>query len=221
ALAREILAHYAELTTGPRIAFFEALAQKFGPDPERLNGAIAVWKAAPSEETAAALHLASEPRRHELIRRLNLAPGGTAALVRMREDLIDAMDRRSDLGAVDKALICVEVALTKDIPGAIAPILTVNREMVEADEATTAVFYSISNCQRGLTGVSFGNFLIKQVAEEIARETPKLSTFVTLSPAPNFAQWLTRDRANEQSQVLSASDPAALANSETMQWWHA
>jgi malonyl-CoA decarboxylase len=83
------------------------------------------------------------------------------------------------------------------------------------------VFYSISNCQRGLSGVSFGNFLIKQVAEEIARETPKLSTFVTLSPAPNFAQWLTRERTNEHSQVLSANDRAALANLDTVGWWQA
>jgi len=57
------------------------------------------------------------------------------------------------------------------------------------------------------------------VAEEIARETPKLSTFVTLSPAPNFAQWLARERANEQSQVISASDRAALANLDTVGWW--
>jgi malonyl-CoA decarboxylase len=118
-------------------------------------------------------------------------------------------------------LIFVEVALTREIPSAIAPILTVQREVITPDKASTAVFYSISNCQRGLSGVSFGHFLIKQVAEEIARETPKLSTFVTLSPTPNFAQWLTRERANEQSQVLSASDRAALANLETVGWWQA
>ena len=58
----------------------------------------------------------------------------------------------------------------------------------------TAVFYSISNCQRGLAGVSFGNFLIKQVVEDIRREMPKLATFVTLSPVPGFAEWLGRER---------------------------
>ena len=84
ALAREILGRYAELTTGPRIAFFEALAERFGPDPGRMEAAIASWRAKPNDETAAEVHAASEPRRQELFRRLNLAPGGTAALVRMR-----------------------------------------------------------------------------------------------------------------------------------------
>ena len=63
------------------------------------------------------------------------------------------------------------MALTREIPSAIAPILTVQRDVITPDKASTAVFYSISNCQRGLS-VSFGHFLIKQVAEEIARETP-------------------------------------------------
>ena len=73
------------LTTGPRIAFFEALATTFGYDRARIEAAIADWRQSPSDETAAELHRASEPRRLELFRRLNLAPGGTAALVRMRE----------------------------------------------------------------------------------------------------------------------------------------
>jgi malonyl-CoA decarboxylase len=90
ALAEEILDKYAELTTGPRIAFFEALANRFGPDRARLDAAIAAWQAAPSDKTAAEIHAAAEARRQELLRRLNLAPGGTAALVRMRDQLIDA-----------------------------------------------------------------------------------------------------------------------------------
>ena len=101
AMAREILARYAALTTGPRIAFFEALAQRFGPDAERLQAAIAAWQAAPSDKTALELHEASEPRRQELFRRLNLAPGGTLALVRMREQLMDALGNRKDLVSVD------------------------------------------------------------------------------------------------------------------------
>src|SRR4051794_8155628 len=83
ALAGEILAHYAELTSGPRIAFFEALAQDFGPDHGRLDAAVEAWRGAPTDMTAAQIHAAAEPRRQELLRRLNLAPGGTAALVRM------------------------------------------------------------------------------------------------------------------------------------------
>src|SRR5438309_4151787 len=77
ALAREILTRYAELTTGPRIAFFEALGQTFGPDHARLSAAAAAWQKNPSEDIAFEVHLASEPRRQELFRRLNLAPGGT------------------------------------------------------------------------------------------------------------------------------------------------
>jgi malonyl-CoA decarboxylase len=101
ALAEDILAKYAKLTTGPRIAFFEALANRFGPDRERLDAAIAAWQAEPSDKTAAVIHRTAEARRQELLRRLNLAPGGTAALVRMREQLLDALDHRDDLKAVD------------------------------------------------------------------------------------------------------------------------
>jgi malonyl-CoA decarboxylase len=289
ALAREILARYAELTTGPRIAFFEALAERFGPDPERMEAAYAAWHANPSDATAAEVHAASEPRRQELFRRLNLAPGGTAALVRMRAQLIDALPHRDgDLGQVDadfvhlfsswfnrgflvlrridwstpaivlekiiryeavheirgwddlraridppdrrcyaffhpalvdEPLIFVEVALTRDIPGAISPILATEREVADADRARTAVFYSISNCQRGLAGVSFGNFLIKQVVEEISRELPKLSTFVTLSPVSGFAAWLKRERAQESSIALGEADKAALAALDEPGWW--
>src|ERR1035437_190560 len=100
ARAREILGRYGELTTGPRIAFFEALGERFGPDPARMQAAIAAWREKPSDATAE-VHAASEPRRQELFRRLNLAPGGTAALVRMREQLIDVLDHRDDLTAVD------------------------------------------------------------------------------------------------------------------------
>ena len=101
ALAREILGRYDELTTGPRIAFFEALATRFGPDRASIETAVAAWKAAPSDAAAAELHTASEPRRQELLRRLNLAPNGTAALVAMREQLLDALEHRDDLAALD------------------------------------------------------------------------------------------------------------------------
>jgi malonyl-CoA decarboxylase len=288
ALAREILGRYSALTIGPRIAFFEALAQRFGTDTERMERAIDAWRAAPTDATAADVHAASEPRRQELFRRLNLAPGGTAALVRMREQLMDSLDHREDLRAVDddfvhlfsswfnrgflvlrridwstpaivlekiiryeavheihdwedlrrridppdrrcyaffhpalvdEPLIFVEVALTRDIPSAITPILAKERDVAEIDKARTATFYSISNCQRGLAGVSFGNFLIKQVVEEVSRERPKLSTFVTLSPVTNFARWLKRQRAEENSAALTEGDKAALALLDQPGWW--
>jgi malonyl-CoA decarboxylase len=128
---------------------------------------------------------------------------------------IDPPDRRCYAffhpALVDEPLIFVEVALTRDIPDAIAPILAAKRDSIDPDRATTAVFYSISNCQRGLAGVSFGHFLIKQVVAEISREFSRLSTFVTLSPVPNFAAWLKRQRAAENSQALAAVDLAALS----------
>ncbi|PRY25151.1 malonyl-CoA decarboxylase [Aliiruegeria haliotis] len=90
----------------------------------------------------------------------------------------------------DEPLIFVEVALTKGIPGSIQGLLEEDREELKAEEANTAVFYSISNCQKGLQGVSFGNFLIKQVVMELSQELPNLSTFVTLSPIPGLNRWL-------------------------------
>jgi malonyl-CoA decarboxylase len=107
---------------------------------------------------------------------------------------IDPVDRRCYAffhpALNDEPLIFVEVALTETIPGAIAPLLAEQRELVPIERARTAVFYSISNTQRGLGGISFGSFLIKQVAEELRRELPKLDSFVTLSPVPGFMQWL-------------------------------
>src|SRR5262249_40869402 len=135
---------------------------------------------------------------------------------------IDSPDRRCYAffhpALIDEPLIFVEVALTREIPGAIAPILELKREPVDPERATTAVFYSISNCQRGLAGVSFGSFLIKQVVAEICRDMPRLSTFVTLSPAPNFAGWLVRHRA-EQSPAMPEADRTALAALDRPDWW--
>src|SRR5215470_8611419 len=101
ALAREILTRYSDLTIGPRIAFFEALATRFGVDPARLEAAIVSWQNKPADVAAAELHAASEPRRLELLRRLNLAPQATSALVEMRGQLLDALTRRNDLATVD------------------------------------------------------------------------------------------------------------------------
>jgi malonyl-CoA decarboxylase len=90
----------------------------------------------------------------------------------------------------DEPLIFVEVALAREIAASIDLILSPERKVIETDEADTAVFYSISDCQSGLRGISFGNFLIKQVVEELRTELPQLSRFVTLSPVPLFTRWL-------------------------------
>lgn len=107
------------------------------------------------------------------------------------------------LGA--EPLIFVEVAMTTDIPDAIAPILTEQRDITDPSLATTAVFYSISNCQKGLRGISFGNFLIKQVVEELRREFTNLATFVTLSPVPGLSRWSKKQLENAQSSEFDAS----------------
>ena len=262
AMAREVLDRYQDLDEAGRIAFFQTLARSYGPDQARLAQAIDTWRAAPSEDGASDLHFASEPRRQELFRRLNRAPGATRELVAMRADLLDAKGGRRDLAAldrdvvhllsswfnrgflvlrridwstpaiilekviryeavheihdwndlrrridpvdrrcyaffhpalIDEPLIFVEVALTESIPGAIAPLLAEDRQPVAIERARTAVFYSISNCQRGLGGISFGNFLIKQVVEELRRELPRLENFVTLSPVPGFMAWLKQE----------------------------
>jgi malonyl-CoA decarboxylase len=278
ATARTVLDRYQALDTDGRVTFFEALARDFGPDTERLSQAIAGWQTAPDGD-AGELHLASEPRRQELFRRLNRAPGGTAALVAMRADLLGLIPTHHDLATVDRdlvhlfgswfnrgflvlrridwatpanilekviryeavhqirdwddlrrridpvdrrcyaffhpalidePLIFVEVALTEGIPSAIAPLLAKDHEPVAVTRARTAVFYSISNCQRGLARISFGNFLIKQVVEELRRELPKLDTFVTLSPVPGFMAWLGRERdtlvADDNRELLAALD---------------
>jgi malonyl-CoA decarboxylase len=97
----------------------------------------------------------------------------------------------------DEPLIFVEVALTGDIPGSIDALLSDERQPIAEAEATTAVFYSISNCQRGLAGISFGNFLIKQVATDLMLSLPNLKTFVTLSPVPGLTRWMREEAQAE------------------------
>ena len=283
AIARDVLDRYHDLDQAGRISFFETLARNYGPDQDKLRQAIEAWSARPTGDGASDLHFASEPRRQELFRRLNRAPGGTGELVALRADLLDVKDGHKDLAAldrdvvhllsswfnrgflvlrkidwstpaivlekiiryeavheirdwddlrrridpvdrrcygffhpalIDEPLIFVEVALTESIPGAIAPLLAEDRQLVPIDRARTAVFYSISNCQRGLGGITFGNFLIKQVVEELRRELPKLENFVTLSPVPGFMTWLKS--AGDLS--LSEEDRLLLAKLEQPDW---
>ena len=89
----------------------------------------------------------------------------------------------------DEPLIFIEVALMDDTPNSIMPILDTSIKPIEPLTATTAVFYSISNCQMGLKGVSFGSFLIKQVVTEIEKEFKQIKQFVTLSPVPGLKKW--------------------------------
>ncbi len=262
AIAADVLHLYGAADQGERTEFFSALANSFNPDRAALDVAwqkfqVDGWDAHP------ALAHAIEAPRQELFRRLNLAPGGTAALVRMRADLLamkgapgaarveadlahvlqswfnrgflsmrainwsspasllerviryeavhdirDWNDLRSRLDPPDRRcygffhpaipddpLIFVEVALTRGIPDSIQTLLAPDRVPLAGTDATTAVFYSISNCQPGLKGISFGHFLIKQVATDLKREIPTLKQFVTLSPIPGFTNWLRKQDA--------------------------
>lgn len=287
AMASQILQSWQALPPDERGAFLIALAERFGPDRVRLDAAIRAYQAQPDAQTMTALHEAAEPRRQELIRRINLAPGGILALVLMREELLrhkkssavlraldadffhlfsswfnrgflmlhridwatpasilekiiryeaihaindwDELRRRLEppdrrcFGffhpqLVDEPLIFVEVALMDDIPDKVAAVLDPERVPKPASEAKTAVFYSLSKCQVGLQGISFGNFLIKQVVEDLQRELPRLSTFVTLSPVPGFAAWLDRERADAASATLSDEERAALTGLDRDDW---
>jgi malonyl-CoA decarboxylase len=91
----------------------------------------------------------------------------------------------------DEPLIFVEVAFTREMSDGMAALLDWRAPVADPALATHAIFYSISNCQRGLDGISLGNALIKRVVEELAREFRNLRTFVTLSPIPRFHEWLT------------------------------
>jgi len=129
---------------------------------------------------------------------------------------LDPADRRCFAffhpSLIDEPLIFVEVALMQAMPAEIADVLQEARKSATAmPSPSTAVFYSISNCQEGLKGISFGSFLIKQVAEELAKEHPTLKTFVTLSPVPHFARWLDRARADAASGIVDSADRTALA----------
>jgi malonyl-CoA decarboxylase len=287
ALAGELLAAYVACAPGQRTDFLLALARRFGAERSRLERAIDRYRQDPSAAHGVALHAAAEPRRQELIRRLNLAPGGTEALVRMREDVLAAELLHHELEPVDadfqhlfaswfnrgflelrridwntpalvleriiryeavheitswddlrrridpedrrcfaffhprlpgEPLIFVEVALAREVPAAIAPLLDAQRKPIAARRASVAAFYSISNCQEGLRGIPLGNFLIKQVVEELKRELPDLRTFVTLSPVPGFMPWLRRERAARASTHLAETDRAALAAMDAPGW---
>lgn len=259
ALAREILSRFDTLDEEGKLIFFRHIATSMDIDPDAVRPVLDAYQRAPSRDTYRAYAQAAEPRRQELIRRLNRVPGATGQLVRMRADLLrlgrdepalaaldldfshlfaswfnrgflvlrpiswespahilekiiayeavhaidswDDLRRRLEPGdrrcfaffhpaMPDEPLIFVEVALTRGIASSIQGLLAGNRAHISADEADTAVFYSISNCQTGLASISFGNSLIKQVVADLSLELPGLKTFVTLSPIPGFARWL-------------------------------
>jgi malonyl-CoA decarboxylase len=108
-------------------------------------------------------------------------------------------------------LIFVEVALVKGLAGSVQNLLDEKAPVQDPSQADTAIFYSISNCQSGLAGISFGNFLIKRVVEELSAEFRNLKTFATLSPIPGFRRWLDPLLAKDEPKLLSDEEAASLA----------
>jgi len=261
AIAQQIVECYGRLSPLEKTAFFHQLATQFGPDVEDVRAAATMFLENPDAAILTKLARLAESPRREFFRRLNLAPGGTAAMVTMRAELLplaaddpilkpvdedlayllhswfnrgflvlrridwstpanilekiiqyeavheihdwddlkrrlDPVDRRCFAffhpALAEEPLIFVEVALTDGGGAPSVQALLSEERSPQADRPTTAIFYSISNCQAGLTGISFGNFLIKQVVTDLAYEQPQLRQFITLSPLPGFMVWLRR-----------------------------
>jgi len=115
-------------------------------------------------------------------------------------------------GMSEEPLIFIEVALVEGLATSIQSLLDESAPLIDPDEADTAIFYSISNTQKGLQGISFGPFLIKQVVTSLKQQLPNLKTFSTLSPIPGFRRWLV-----SYIQALgehAGEDPAMQALSE-------
>ena len=259
-MALDVISNYRKLNPDQRPKFFAMLAEQFNIDAEQLTKAAQSFAADPNARNYIRLQKISESPRQELLRRLNRAPGGTAAVVEMRRDLLTMLNKKPELMGLDydmrhllsswfnpgflkmhrvdwkspaeilekiiaheavhaidgwddlrrrlqpdrrcfaffhpqlpdEPLIFVEVALLPEIPMAIMPLVDKKSTPVEqTNQFKVAAFYSISNCEPGLRGVSMGNFLIKRVAEQLHAEFPGLKTFVTLSPIPGLMEWIT------------------------------
>ncbi|SDE64123.1 malonyl-CoA decarboxylase [Ruegeria marina] len=270
-LAKAILERYAKLSAGEKLTFFDFLNEALEVDLLALEAAVQTYAQSRSTNDYRDLSVAAEPRRQELLRRLNQPTGATRALVQMRTDLLSMLRDAPALSRIDldfqhllrswfnrgflvlrrinwdtpasilekiveyeavhaieswndlrrrlyptdrrcfayfhpvmpdEPLIFVEVALTLDIPDSIQKVLADDRAVLEAQDTNVAVFYSISNCQTGLKGISFGNLLIKQVVDELRQELPQLSTFVTLSPIPRLMPWLEQQDDEASRRLL-------------------
>ncbi len=279
ALASEALEAYESLEERDREQFFEILARDYSPSPEAVSQSAAAYQADPSPANLASLFATVEPPRQELFRRLNMAPGGTAALVEMRKELLKSLRTQSHWAVTDadlmhllrswfnrgflrleridwrtpaivleklieyeavhaiqgwrdlrrrleadrrcfaffhpqlpdEPIIFIEVALTRNMSAHIQPLLDISSPVSSAN-CDCAMFYSITNCQEGLRGISFGNLLIKQVAEELKREFPHLRRFATLSPLSGFRRWL------EQKRVENPVELAVLSKLDQPDW---
>jgi malonyl-CoA decarboxylase len=273
-LAATVLDRYTSLPDDEKPAFFTFLNDELDVDTVALSALVKDYADSPTAETFEAMSQAAEPKRQELLRRLNQPVGATQIIVAMRVDLLRILKKQPELARTnhdfvhlfrswfnrgflvlkaidwdtparlldkivayeavhqindwddlrrrlyppdrrcfaffhpampDEPLIFVEVALTETIPGSVIDLLSEGRSPLAAEDAKVAVFYSISNCQKGLTGISFGNLLIKQVVAELSLSFPQLEDFVTLSPIPGLNRWLaTQTEDAEHGHIATA-----------------
>ncbi|MEZ7812498.1 MAG: malonyl-CoA decarboxylase family protein [Paracoccaceae bacterium] len=290
-MARQVLDRYDGFEHTEKRAFFQMLRTALDIDSVSVRHSLDQYELQPTKANYAAFASAAEPKRKELIQRLNQVEGATHRLVLMRADLQKMIAQDPDLDVIDRdikhlfqswfnrgflvlrpinwlspanvlekiiayeavhaitswdelrrrlapddrrcfaffhpampdePLIFVEVALTKGIPSSIQAVLEQDRDVADPKRTDTAVFYSISNCQSGLAGISFGNSLIKQVVNDLSRSLPNLKAFVTLSPIPGLRKWakscnkedglLDQNRASEiaAQYLLTAKDKGGL-----------
>ena len=286
ALARELVESYRTMTEPERLGLFVMLAEDYGADAARILAAVEAYRGNPSPAAVQALRRACEAPRHELFRRINIAPGGTRAIVDLRAQLLGHLPSHPELAAVDadihdllsgwfnpgfltftridwnspasllekflryekvhrmraledlkrrlaadrrcfaffhpalpdEPLIFVEVALVDGMASRVQPLIDPLAPVGDPASADAAIFYSINNCLEGLRGVTLGNFLIKLVVADLARELPEVKTYATLSPIPGFAGWLREALADEAETPLADADRGQLMALDTPDW---
>ena len=284
ALAKEIVDSFNKMTPVAKSDFLLMLTEKFAPDSTKICAAAEEYLKCQESETLYNLSRAVETPRLDLLRLLNIAPGGTSAIINMRETLLKEIKGDERLGPLDhdllhvltswfnrgflqfervdwntpavilekliayeavheikgwrdlrrrlaedrrcfaffhpalpnEPLIFVEVAYTKGIASEIQPLISQKKPNTNRNTPDTAIFYSISNCQDGLKGISFGNFLIKQVVDSIHAEMPHIKNFCTLSPIPGFLKWLHKDYIHRAStsNIFSKTELKLISSKE-------
>lgn len=282
-IAQELVGQYQQLDPAHRQGYFDFLAASFNPDPQLVKAAADAYAAQPDAHHLVELFKVAEPSRQELLRRINRAPGGTSAIIGMRQTLLEQLKAKPTWAAIDadmhhllsswfnpgflelheitwkspaellekiiahesvhaidgwddlrrrlqpdrrcfaffhrqlpnEPLIFVEVALVPAIARDVGVLLDKKTPVGEAKTFKTAIFYSISNCQPGLRGVSLGNFLIKRVAQKLQADIPTLKVYSTLSPIPGLTRWLD-EGASLEGAKLSDAQLARLAQAREL-----
>lgn len=282
ALAKEIVDSFNKMSQATKNDFLLMLTESFAPDAEKIGAAAKNYLKNQDNDTLYSLSRAVETPRLDLLRLLNIAPGGTSAIINMRESLLKKLKGDKRLEPLDydllhvltawfnrgflkferidwntpavilekliayeavheiegwrdlrrrlaedrrcfaffhpalpnEPLIFVEVAFTKGIASKIEPLISLENQDHNSVQPDTAIFYSISNCQDGLKGISFGNFLIKQVVDSICVEMPEIKNFCTLSPIPKFLSWLHKDYLNRSVTLFSKSEARLISQKE-------